>query len=113
VDLQESLFKELRDHAWEFDSKRIAVMLSATGEGPSDTLVDSAHTVLGKRLLDRPTVKTERIWYTLTARFLNGCVDACHAALDGSPTPAARNLRWYDRLKFVVHNKTTDRIENS
>ena len=83
-------------------------MLSTTGEGPPDTLVDSAHTTLGKQLPDWPIVQTEGKWHTLIATFLNGCVDACHNTLDGSPTPVARNLRWYNRLKFVVYDKITE-----
>jgi hypothetical protein len=83
-------------------------MLSTTGEGPPSTLVDLAHTTLGKKLPDWPIVKTEGEWRALIATFLNGCVDACHSALDGCPTPVARNLRWYNHLKFVVYDKITE-----
>jgi hypothetical protein len=49
-DLQESLSDEIRGHAWASNAKRIAGMVSATGEGQSDILVDSAHEALGKKL---------------------------------------------------------------
>jgi hypothetical protein len=83
-------------------------MLSAAGEGSSGTLVDSAYTALEDRLPEWPTTQAEEKWYPPIAMFLNGCVDACHAALDGPPTPTARDLRWYDRLNFIVYDTTTE-----
>ena len=49
VDLQRLVSEEIHDHAWEFNSKRIAAMLSATGKGPLDALVNSACEALGRK----------------------------------------------------------------
>lgn len=63
-DLQKRLSK-IQDHAWEFDAKRVAEMLSAAGEGPSGTLVDSAHKTLEEKAESHwPTTGKERAWYT-------------------------------------------------
>ena len=107
--LQKLLSEEVQDHAWEFSAKRIAEMLSAVGNGPSDILVSSTHKALDEMEQPRwPKTRKEWTWYYLIATFLNHCVDACHGALDGPQRSAARNTRWYDRLKFVVYDKPTE-----
>jgi len=109
LDLQKQLSKGIHDHAWEFDAKRIAEMLSAAGKAPSNALVDSAHKALEKRVQHIwPIVGTERTWYTPIAMFLNHCVDACHGALDGSCRSVEWNRRWLGGLKFVVYDKATE-----
>jgi len=84
-------------------------MLSATGEHPTEALVNSAHkALLKKQVPDWPTAGAEQAWYPSLATFLNNCVDACHDAL-GSNSAAARGSppRFYDRLKFIVYDKIT------
>ena len=110
-DLQESLSKEIHDHAWKFDANRIAEMLSATGEGPLEMLVDSAHEVLRKMNSPSwPTAGTERDWYPPIVLFLNNCIDVCNGALRGSEFAAAKDPHrsLYDRLKFIVYDETTE-----
>ena len=67
--LQKRLLKELHNHAWEFGAERVAEMLSADGEGPTKTLVESAHEGLRKELEERapdwPTVTAKRVWCPL------------------------------------------------
>ena len=114
-DLQESLSQEVHDHTWEFDAERIARMLSATGEGPPDALVDSAHKVLGKKTsLVWPTTDDERQWYPPLAVFLNNYLEACHKALDKRHKSAERSSRFYDRLNFIIYNRNTcDGVEGA
>ena len=110
-DLQESLSKEIHDHAWKFDANRIAEMLSTTGEGPPERLADSAHEALRKMNSPSwPTAGTERDWYPPTALFLNNCIKVCNGALRGSESAAAKDPRrsLYDRLKFMVYDETTE-----
>ncbi|KAF9644695.1 hypothetical protein BDM02DRAFT_3190360 [Thelephora ganbajun] len=108
ADLQKSLSREIRDNSWQFDSKRIAKMLSATCNAPEDEFVDSTYQELQKKgRLDWPTDKQEQKWYPSIAAFLNNCVDVCHDALDRSKPAAARDFRWYGRLNFIVCDKTT------
>ena len=109
-DLQESPSKENHDHTLEFNAERIAKMLSASDKGPPDALVGSAHEALERGV--SPvwlTVDTEgeRAWYAPLAVFLNNCVDACHEVLDNLPGSAERGSRFYNRLKFIIHNKLT------
>ncbi|KAF9649200.1 hypothetical protein BDM02DRAFT_3142988 [Thelephora ganbajun] len=103
ADLQEFLSREIRDDSWQFDSKRIAEMLSTTREAPQNKLVDSTYQGLQKKApLDWPTDKQEQKWYSSIAAFLNDCVDVCHNTLnDSSGSAAARDSRWYGRLKFM------------
>ena len=111
VDPQNSLSKEIRDHTWEFDANRIAKMLSATGEEPLERLADSAHEALRKMNSPSwPTAKMERDWYPPIALFLNNCIDVCNGALRGSESAAAKDPyhSLYDRLKFIVYDKTTE-----
>jgi len=106
--LQESLSQEIHNDTWEFDAKRIAKMLSATGEGPPDALVNSAHEALGKKTsLDRPTIDEERYWYPPLTVFLNNYLEACHKALDERHKSAERSSRFYDRLNFIVYDRNT------
>jgi len=116
ADLQKNLSKELRDHAWQFNAERIAKMLSATGERPTEGLVNSAHkTLLKKQAPDWPTAGVEQAWYPPIATFLNNCVAACHVALDSSSAAASGSCpRFYDRLKFIVYDKiTVDGVEGA
>ena len=86
-------------------------MLSATGEGPPEMLVDSAHEVLRKMNSPSwPTAGTERDWYPPIALFLNNCVKVCNGALRGSESAAAKDPHrsLYDRLKFIVYDETTE-----
>ena len=86
-------------------------MLSATGKGPPDTLVNSACEALGRRTPPVwPAVETERACYSSVATFLNNCVDVCNGALDGSKSATTRDSdsRLYDRIKFVVYDTTTE-----
>ena len=86
-------------------------MLSPTGEAPSDILVNSAHEALGKKTSPIwPTVEMEGTWYSPIGTFLNNCVDACHDALDGSPESTSRDFRWYNRLRFIVYDRTTEDV---
>ena len=120
VDLQKRLSKELRDHAWQFNAKRIAEMLSANGKGPPETLVKSTHKALCKVIKEQeagwPMGGTERVWYPPIAIFLNNCVDVCRGALHDykfGVTIGSRPL-FYDHLKFIVYDKTTaDGVEGS
>ena len=53
AELLKLLSEEAHVHAWEFDTERISGILSATGKGLSDILVNSAHKALrGKGSLD-------------------------------------------------------------
>ena len=98
--------KEIRDHAWEFTPKRVAEMLSSDGKALSDTSVDSAHWALEKKAPPSwPAVESERAWHGPVAVFLKNCVDVCHRALDCSRGSAGKSHRWYDDLKFIVHDK--------
>jgi len=85
-------------------------MLSASDKGPPDALVSSAHGGLERGVSPVwPTVDTEgeRAWYTPLTVFLNNCVDACHEVLDNLPGSTERGSRFYNRLKFIVHDKQT------
>jgi len=108
-DLQESLSQELCDHAWQFNAERIAEMLSATGERPTEALMNSAHEgLLKKQTPGWPTTGEEQAWYHSIATFLNDCVDACHLALDSDCAAASDSRpRFYDRLNFIVYDKIT------
>ena len=44
--------EEIHDHAWEFNTKGIAETLSATGKGPTESLLGSAHGDLNSKLED-------------------------------------------------------------
>ena len=107
--LQKSISREIRDHVWKFDPERIAKMLSATGNGPTEALVELAHKEL--KISPRwPITKAEKDWYSPIAAFLNNYVDACNAALPA----AAEDARLYDRLRFVVYDRpTVDGIEGA
>ena len=86
-------------------------MLSATGKGPTEVLTNSAHEALRKmKPPSWPAVGTERDWYPPIALFLNNCVDACNDALRGSESAASEDSRYslYDRLKFIIYDKTTE-----
>ena len=92
-------------------------MLSATGEGPTETLVNSAHKALSNVLEEQargwPTTGEERLWYPPIATFLNDCVDVCHSALGAAAAEDSRP-RFYDRLKFIMYDKpTVDGVEGS
>ena len=120
ADLQNRLSKELHDHAWEFDAKRVAEMLSANSKGPTKTLVESAHKALHKVLEEQafgwPSVRMERVWYPPIATFLNDCVDVCRDALRDSKSAAPIDLHppFYDPLNFIVYNNTTaDGVEGA
>jgi len=107
-DLQESPSKENHDYTLEFDAERIAKMLSASDKGPPDALVSSAYEAVERGVSPVwPTVNTEgeRAWYAPLAVFLNNCVDACHGVLDNLPGSAERGSRFYNHLKFIVHDK--------
>ena len=112
-DLQKLLSGGIHDHAWQFNAVRIAEMLSATGKGPTEVLVNSTHEALRETLTGKalgwPSVETKRAWYPPVATFLNNCVDACRDALGGSKSAATKDSRFYDRLKFTVHNRTTEK----
>ena len=114
-DLQEPLSKETHDYTWEFDAERIAKTLSATDKVPPDAFVNSAHEVLERGMPPVwPTVNTEWEWYTPLAAFLNSCIDACHGALDKHHGFVKRSSRFYDRLKFIIHDKPThDGVEGA
>jgi len=94
-------------------------MLSTNGEGPTETLVESAHKALPKVLKEQafwPTVKTERSWYPPIATFLNSCVGVCRDVIcdSKSAAPIDPHLLFYDLLKFIVYDKTTvDGVEGS
>ena len=90
-------------------------MLSATGEGPPDALVDSAHKTLREKTPPAwPTVDGESLWYPPLAVFLNNCVDACHKALDKRHKSAERSSCFYDRLNFIVYDRNTrDGVEGA
>ena len=79
-------------------------MLSVTGKGPTETLVNSAHKTLKANPSSWPTVEGERDWYSPIAVFLNNCVDACNGALGGYTFTATRDSRsrLYSRLKFIT-----------
>lgn len=113
--LQKRLSEEINDYAWEFEANRIAKMLSAAGNLPSDPLVSSAHSTLERRVqLCWPTLGSRRVWYAPVAIFLNNCVEVCHSALDSSRGSAERSCRWYNGLKFIVYdNPTVDKIEGA
>ena len=97
--------KEIDDHAWEFTPERVAEMLSSDGKAPSDTSVDSAYWTLEKKAPPSwPAVESERAWHGPVAVFLNNCVDACNCALGRSRGSAGKSHRWYDGLKFIVHD---------
>ena len=86
-------------------------MLSTTGEGPPERLADSAHEALRKMNSPSwPTAGTERDWYPPIVLFLNNCIDVCNGALRGSESAAAKDPyhSLYDRLKFIVYDKTTE-----
>jgi hypothetical protein len=100
ADLQETLSKEIHNHVWKFDAKRIAEMLSATGKGSPDRLVDSAHAKL-RESPAWPTNDVELDWYTPLAGFLNNCVNACRLALG-----KRSGSRFYGGLNFIVYNKS-------
>lgn len=106
--LQKPLSKEMGDYTWEFDAQRIAKMLSAADKCPPDPLVNLAHKSLeGNALPVWPSDYTNQVWYAPLAKFLNGCVDACHQALDEHSWPAQRSSRFYDRLNFIAYDKPT------
>ena len=111
LDLQKRLSKELRDHAWQFDANRVAEMLSTDDKGPAETLVKLAHKILVIKEQEAgwPRVGTERVWYPPIATFLNNCVDVCRGTLHNSKSGAATASHplFYDRLKFIVYDKTT------
>jgi len=90
-------------------------MLSATGEGPPDALVDSAHEALGEKTPPAwPTADGESLWYPPLAVFLNNHLEACHKALDEHQKSAERSSRFYDRLNFIVYDTTThDGVEGA
>ena len=95
-------------------------MLSANGKGPTETHVKSAHSALLELIKERgagwPTGGTERVWYPPIATFLNNCVDVCRGTLHNSKSGAATASHplFYDRLKFIVYDKTTvDGVEGS
>ena len=48
ADPQKSLFKEIRDRAWEFDVKKAVVHLAATGKGPTEILADCPQIIKGE-----------------------------------------------------------------
>ena len=113
ADLQKRLSKQLHDHAWQFDAKRVAEMLSANGEGPTEALVKSAHKalceVLKEQASDWPVVGTGQARYLPVATFLNNCVDACRGALRDSKSAAIESRPlFYDLLRFIVCDKTTE-----
>ena len=117
ADLQERLSKELHGHAWQFDAQRIAEMLSATGKGPTEALVNSAYKALSRALEkqapDWPTTGAERPWYPHIATFLNNCVSVCHSVLSAAAAEDPRP-RFYDHLKFIIYDKTTvDGVEDA
>ena len=115
ADLQKSLSKEIRGHAWEFDAERIAQMLSATGKAPTETLVTSARTLMTNPS-SWPPAAGERECYPPIAVFLNKCVDACNGAFDRSKSTAAEDprSRLYGRLKFIVYDRpTVDGVESA
>jgi hypothetical protein len=82
-------------------------MLSATGKIPQHTLVNEAHRVLRENSYDWPTSTREQAWYCPIAAFLNGCVGACHTAISSKTPAVGTETRWYDRLKFIVYDRTT------
>ena len=95
-------------------------MLSPTGKGPTDALVDSAYRALREAPTERPpewpTEGSELVWYPPLATFLNNCVGACRGALDGSKSATANDprSRLYDHLKFIVYDRTTvDGVEGA
>ena len=110
VDLQSLLSEEIRDHAWEFNSNRITEMLSVTGNGPTETLVNSAHKTLKPNPPSWHTAEGERDWYSPIAMLLNNCVDVCNGALDGSTFTATRDSRprLHGRLKFITCDEPTE-----
>ena len=84
-------------------------MLSTDGKGPADSILNSAQRTLNEKQAPHwPTSGEERTWYPPLATFLNNCVDACHSALRGSTSAAAKDPRFYDRLKFIVYDKNTE-----
>jgi len=113
ADLRNRLSKELDDHAWQFDAKRVAEMLSANGKGPTKTLVESTHEALRKVIKEQaigwPSVGTEQVWYQPIAIFLNNCVGVCRDALRDSKSaaPIDPHPLFYDLLNFIVYNKIT------
>jgi len=90
-------------------------MLSATGDGPPDALVNSAHKALGKEALPIwPTGDAERPWYPPLAVFLNNCLRACRGALGEDHESVKRSSRFYDCLNFIVYDTTTiDGVEGA
>ena len=117
AELKERLSKELHDHTWQFDAQKIAGMLSATGEGPTEALVNSAYKALSKIREEQapgwPTAGEESKWYPPIATFLNNCVGVCHGVLSAVATEDSRP-RFYDRLKFITYNMTTvDGVEGA
>ena len=91
-------------------------MLSATGKGPTEALVNSAYKALRKALTEKPpnwpTAEPEHAWYPSLATFLNNCVGACRGGLDGSKSATASDPRprLYDGLKFIVYGMTTEDV---
>ena len=85
-------------------------MLSVTGKGPTETLVNSAHKTLKTNPPGWPTAEGERGWYSPIAAFLNNCVDACNGVLDGPAFAATKNSRsrLYGRLKFITCDRPTE-----
>ena len=84
-------------------------MLSTNGEGPADSLLSSAQTALNKTQTPVwPTSGEERGWYLHLETFLNNCIEACHQALRPSKSATGTDSRFYDRLKFIVYDRTTE-----
>ena len=116
AELKKQLFEsEIRGHAWEFDAQTVAKMLSADVIFPSDVLVNSAYGSLKRAGLPVwPDEGAEQRWYPPLQTFLNGCVEACNGALDGSQGEVGRDKRWYGDLNFIVYDRLTeDRIHGS
>jgi len=114
AELQTRLLKELHDHAWEFEARRVTEMLSINGKGPTETLVKSAYNALRKVLKEQasgwPTAGTELAWYPPIATFLNNCVSVCRDALRDSKSASEIDFHplLYDLLKFIVYDKITE-----
>jgi hypothetical protein len=105
MDLRKRLSAEILEHAWQFNAKEVATMLSTDGNAPPDNVVKSACKPLPKEVPPNwpPEGGREEEWYKPLAVFLNNCVTKCQ-----SRSGNTSDQYWYRTLKFIVYNRAAE-----